>query len=101
VPQPKQMAKPVARVTDSYTCPLADPKPHVGGTIVEAGQGTVFAQHLLVAVKGADCTCEGPPDKVLTGSSSVYASRRSVARVGDHTEHGGVTLGASSVIVGG
>jgi len=93
----------VARVGDLHTCPLSDgPKPHVGGPVMPIGAvPNVLINGLPVAVVGTLCTCAGPPDSIVMGSSTVLIGGMPAARVGDTTAHGGsITLGSLNVIVG-
>jgi uncharacterized Zn-binding protein involved in type VI secretion len=95
------MSQPAARITDMHTCPLADPKPHVGGPITGPGVSTVLICGMPAAVVGDLCTCTGPPDTIAKGSGSVMISGRPAARLGDTTSHGGVIVsGAATVLIG-
>ena len=58
-----------ARVTDNHVCPLADPKPHVGGPISVPGAPTVLIANLPAAAMGSMCVCVGPPDTIVKGSA--------------------------------
>jgi uncharacterized Zn-binding protein involved in type VI secretion len=44
------------------------------------------------AVVGDMCTCTGPPDSILMGSSTVMIAGKPAARMGDSTAHGGVIV---------
>jgi len=91
-----------ARVGDMHTCPMSDgPKPHVGGPVTQ-GNPTVLICGMPAATVTSLCTCVGPPDVVLKGSSTVFIGGLAAARVGDQTAHGGViVVGAPTVIIGG
>ncbi|MEM8669127.1 MAG: PAAR domain-containing protein [Planctomycetota bacterium] len=93
---------PAARVTDNHVCPLADPKPHVGGPISSPGAPTVLIAKLPAATAGSMCTCTGPPDTIVKGSATVLLSNKPAARVGDTCAHGGtVVMGQFNVMIGG
>jgi uncharacterized Zn-binding protein involved in type VI secretion len=52
------------------------------------------------AVVGDMCTCTGPPDSILMGSSTVMIGGKPAARMGDSTAHGGVIVaGCPTVII--
>ena len=83
-------------------CPLADPKPHVGGPVLPPGVPTVFIVGQPAAVVGDMAVCVGPPDVIVQGSTTVFIGGRPAARLGDATAHGGrIVQGAPTVIVGG
>jgi uncharacterized Zn-binding protein involved in type VI secretion len=92
-----------ARIGDTHTCPMANPNgsPHTGGPILPPGVFTVKIGGKPAAVAGGTCTCAGPPDSILKGSSTVYINGMPAARQGDSTVHGGtITSGLPSVIIG-
>ena len=94
-----------ARLTDMHTCPMqtpgVPPVPHVGGPIVGPGVPTVLIGGLPAAVVGDVCTCVGPPDTIVMGSTSVMIGGKPAARAGDPTAHGGsILLGCTTVIIG-
>ena len=88
------MGLPIAVLGSMHVCPMVDPgpKPHVGGPVVDPGQTLVFFNGMPVAVVGGKCTCVGPPDTIVKGSTLVRINGRSVARVGDTTAHGGTLV---------
>ena len=91
-----------ARVTDNHVCPLADPKPHVGGPISVPGAPTVLIANLPAATMGSMCVCVGPPDTIVKGSATVLLCGKPAARVGDSCAHGGaIVMGAATVMIGG
>lgn len=95
---------PAARVTDNHSCPMANPdgSPHTGGPIMPPGAANVLIGNQPAAIVGSQCTCAGPPDSILSGSSSVKINGQPAARQGDPTSHGGsITAGFASVIIGG
>lgn len=76
------MGKPIARISDNHSCPMADgPKPHVGGPIVGPSASTVLAEDLPVAVVGDMATCAGPPDSLVQGSSTVFAEGKPASKI--------------------
>lgn len=98
--------KPAARVTDMHICPMVTPGlppiPHVGGPILPPGAGTVLIGGLPAAVVGGMCTCVGPPDTIVLGSTTVLIGGRPAARMGDTTVHGGEIVGCCpTVLIGG
>ena len=88
-----------ARTTDMHVCPMSDgPKPHVGGPILPGSNTTVLIGGQPAAVVGDSCTCAGPPDTIVAGSSSVMIGGKPAARMGDSTAHGGsIVFGLSTV----
>jgi uncharacterized Zn-binding protein involved in type VI secretion len=92
---------PAARITDMHTCPMVTGVvPHVGGPILPPGVPTVLIAGLPAATVGSMCTCVGPPDSIVMGSTKVMIGGRPAARMGDQTAHGGViVLGAPTVII--
>lgn len=93
-----------ARVTDNHTCPLVNPNgnPHTGGPILPPGLPTVLIGGMPAATLGNMCTCAGPPDSIIKGSSSVLIGGKPAARQGDSTAHGGsIIAGCTTVIIGG
>jgi uncharacterized Zn-binding protein involved in type VI secretion len=84
---------PAARVTDMHTCPMFNgPVPHVGGPILPPGAPTVLIGKLPAARMGDMCTCVGPPDSIIIGSTKVMIKGQPAARMGDQTAHGGVIV---------
>jgi uncharacterized Zn-binding protein involved in type VI secretion len=76
------------------------PVPHVGGPILPPGVPTVLIAGLPAATVGSMCTCAGPPDSIVMGSTKVMIAGRPAARMGDTTAHGGsIVLGAPTVII--
>ncbi len=94
---------PAARIGDMHVCPAANgPVPHVGGPIV--GPPTppvVLIGFMPAAVMGHMCTCAGPPDSIVAGSSKVLIGNKPAARIGDSCAHGGkIVLGCFTVMIG-
>jgi uncharacterized Zn-binding protein involved in type VI secretion len=76
-----------------HTCPMFDgPKPHVGGPILPPGVPTVLIGGMPAATVGTMCTCVGPPDTIVMGSTKVMIGKKPAARMGDTTAHGGVIV---------
>ena len=92
-----------ARVGDMHTCPMVTGTvPHVGGAVMPPGTPTVMIGGMPAAKVGDMCICTGPPDSIVAGSSSVMIGGSPAARQGDSTAHGGsITLGLSTVVIGG
>jgi uncharacterized Zn-binding protein involved in type VI secretion len=86
-----------------HVCPLVNGVvPHVGGPILPPGCPTVLIGSLPAARVGDLCTCVGPPDSIIIGSTTVLIGGMPAARMGDSTAHGGViVLGCPTVIIGG
>ncbi len=99
------MGKPAARVGDMHMCPMATPGtppiPHVGGPITGPGVPTVMIGGVPAAVMGDMCTCVGPPDTIVLGSTGVFIGGKPAARMGDQCAHGGaITVGCPTVLIG-
>ncbi len=92
-----------SRIGDFHTCPMFNgPVPHVGGPVIGPAVPTVLIGGQPAAVIGDMCTCVGPPDTIVKGSSTVFISGRPAARMGDQTSHGGVIVqGFPTVMIGG
>jgi len=83
------MGKPAARVSDMHVCPMSDgPKPHVGGPVMPPGKPNVLIGGLPAATVGNMCTCVGPPDVIVMGSSGVLIGGMPSARMCDSTAGG-------------
>ena len=95
--------KPAARVGDLHTCPQVTVLvPHVGGPILPPGAPTVLIGGVPAATVGSMCTCVGPPDSIVMGSTTVMIQNKPAARLGDTTAHGGtIVLGCFTVLIGG
>jgi uncharacterized Zn-binding protein involved in type VI secretion len=99
------MGKPAARIGDMHVCPMVTPGlppiPHVGGPITGPGCATVLIGGMPAAVMGDMCTCVGPPDSIVLGSTGVFFGKKPAARVGDQCAHGGtIVLGYPTVLIG-
>ncbi len=99
------MSKPAARIGDMHVCPMVTPGtppvPHVGGPVMGPGVANVLICGVPAAVLGEMCTCVGPPDTIIMGSSGVLIGGRPAARMGDVTAHGGsIIIGAPTVLIG-
>jgi uncharacterized Zn-binding protein involved in type VI secretion len=76
--------------------------PHVGGPVIGPCVPTVLIGKLPAAVLGDTAVCVGPPDMIISGSTTVMINKKPAARIGDPTEHGGtIVLGCFTVIIGG
>jgi uncharacterized Zn-binding protein involved in type VI secretion len=96
------MGKPAARVGDLHICPLVTGVvPHVGGPIVGPGCATVLIGGMPAAVMSDTCTCVGPPDVIILGSTGVLIGGLPAARMGDSCAHGGmISVGFPTVLIG-
>ncbi len=99
------MGKPAARIGDMHVCPMVTPGvppvPHVGGPITGPGVPTVLIGGLPAATMGDMCTCVGPPDTIILGSTGVFIGGKPAARMGDQCAHGGsIVLGMPTVLIG-
>jgi uncharacterized Zn-binding protein involved in type VI secretion len=88
-----------------HVCPMVTPGtppiPHVGGPIVGPGCPTVLICNMPAATMGDMCTCVGPPDTIVLGSTGVFIGGKMAARMGDMCAHGGmITMGAPTVLIG-
>lgn len=98
---------PGARIADAHVCPMVTPAgpvpvPHVGGPVIGPGVPTVMVGGMAASVVGDTCTCVGPPDSLMMGSSTVMIGGKPAVRVGDVSAHGGsVTVGCPTVMIGG
>lgn len=87
-----------------HLCPMVNPggSPHVGGPVLPPGIIKVFIGGLPAATVGNMCTCAGPPDTIVKGSTTVFIGGKPAARLGDRTAHGGIIIiGCPTVIIGG
>ena len=91
-----------ARINDMHVCPMTTgPVPHVGGPVIGPGVPTVMIGGMPAAVVGDMCTCTGPPDSIVMGSTTVLIGGKPAARMGDTTAHGGsIILGCTTVLIG-
>jgi len=99
------MGKPAARIGDMHVCPMVTPGvppiPHVGGPITGPGCPTVLIGNMPAAVMGDMCTCVGPPDTIILGSTGVLIGGKPAARMGDMCAHGGqIVIGMPTVLIG-
>ena len=97
------MGQPAARVGDMHVCPMVTGVvPHVGGPILPVGAAvTVLIGGVPAATAGTMCTCTGPPDSIMMGSTTVLIGGKPAARMGDPTTHGGsIVLGCMTVLIG-
>ena len=95
---------PAARIGDMHVCPMQTPGtppiPHVGGPILPPGVPTVLIAKMPAATVGDMCTCVGPPDSIVMGSTKVMIGGKPAARMGDSTAHGGsIVAGAPTVMI--
>ena len=99
------MSKPAARIGDMHVCPMVTPGvppiPHVGGPVIGPGCPTVLIGGMPAAVMGDMCTCVGPPDSIVLGSTGVMIGNKPAARMGDMCAHGGsIVVGCPTVLIG-
>jgi uncharacterized Zn-binding protein involved in type VI secretion len=96
------MGKPAARWTDMHRCPaFTGPVAHIGGPILPPCEPSVLIAALPAARVKDKATCVGPPDTIVSGSSTVTIGGLPAARVGDTTAHGGqIKEGCLSVLIG-
>ena len=73
----------------------------MGGPVLPPGKPTVFIGGMPAATVTSMCTCVGPPDMIIQGSSNVFIGGMPAARMGDRTAHGGVIVsGCMTVLIG-
>ena len=84
-----------------HVCPMVTGVvPHVGGPILPPGAMTVLIGGMPAARVGDLCTCVGPPDAIVLGSTKVMIKGQPAARMGDTTAHGGsIVLGFPTVMI--
>jgi uncharacterized Zn-binding protein involved in type VI secretion len=84
-----------------HTCPMVTGVvPHVGGPILPPGGIGVMIAGMPAARVGDMCTCTGPPDTIIMGSTKVLIKGQPAARMGDPTAHGGtIVMGAPTVMI--
>jgi uncharacterized Zn-binding protein involved in type VI secretion len=93
---------PAARLGDMHTCPMTTGTvPHVGGPILPVCMPNVLIGGMPAARVGDPAYCNGPPDVIVQGSSTVLIGGQMAARLGDMTAHGGViVIGDPTVLIG-
>ena len=78
---------------------VGDPTGHPG-VIAPPGVPTVLIAGMPAATVGSMCTCVGPPDSIVMGSTKVMIGKKPAARMGDSTTHGGsIVVGAPTVMI--
>lgn len=97
--------QPAARIGDMHLCPDRNPGkakiPHVGGPVVSSVAMNVLIGGQPAATVGSMCTCVGPPDSIVGGSTKVVICGSPAARLGDPCAHGGrVVQGCPQVLIG-
>lgn len=91
---------PAARLSDMHVCPaFTGPVPHVGGPIVGPGAPTVLIGNLPAARVSDFCTCIGPPDSIVAGSSKVLIMGLPAARITSSCAHGGIVVGGFPLVL--
>jgi uncharacterized Zn-binding protein involved in type VI secretion len=91
---------PAARLTDLHVCPaFTGPVPHVGGPIVGPGAPIVLIGNLPAARVSDVCTCVGPPDTIVSGSTTVLFMGLPAARMTSSCAHGGVVVGGFPLVL--
>lgn len=85
------MSAPVTLKGHNHSCPMSDPKRHIGGPVVSTQQIFVTVDGVPIATVGDICTCAGVPtsDSIAGGSSVANINGHKIARVGDPCNHGG------------
>jgi uncharacterized Zn-binding protein involved in type VI secretion len=84
------------RTQDFHACPS-----HKGGPL-EGNARQLRINSEVAARAGDSALCEGPRDRIVTGSATVRFNGRAASRVGSRTMHGGALLiGSGNVRVGG
>ena len=87
------MAKPAARKSDPYSCPL----PGHGTNPIAAGSPDVFFDGLCAARQGDTCTCGSALSSGL--SSTVFINGKNAATIDTGGTHGGVVVGGSGTVI--
>lgn len=96
------MSRPAARLTDLHTCPMVTGLvPHVGGPVLQPGHPQTLIAGLPAARVTDFAVCVGPPDVIVSGSTTVFVGGLMAARMGDSTAHGGIiAAGCPTVLIG-
>lgn len=94
-----------ATITSMHECPMQTPAippiPHVGGPVIGPGAPTVLICGLPAARVGDSAFCVGPPDSIVSGSSTVMIEGSPAAFLGSETAHGGsIVMGCPTVMIG-
>ncbi|WP_341356149.1 PAAR domain-containing protein [Rhizobium tumorigenes] len=65
-----------------HICPMAEPKPHIGGPVTSTQRSYVTVDGIPIATVGDTCICKGVPttDGIAGGSSVANIDGRKVAR---------------------
>jgi uncharacterized Zn-binding protein involved in type VI secretion len=87
------MAKPAARKSDPYSCPL----PGHGTNPIAVGSPDVFFDGLAAARQGDACTCGSALSSGL--SSTVLINGKNAATIDTGGTHGGVVVGGSGTVI--
>ena len=87
------MAKPAARKSDPYSCPL----PGHGTNPIATGSPDVFFDGLSAALQGDTCTCGSALSSGL--SSTVFINGKNAATIDTGGTHGGVVVGGSGTVI--
>ncbi|MEZ5352924.1 MAG: PAAR domain-containing protein [Bryobacteraceae bacterium] len=92
-----------ARITDNHACPASTgPVAHGGGPIIPPCSVNVRTNMLNQARATDKAMCVGPPDFIVTGSSTVKVNGMMAARQTDKCMHGGqIAAGSRNVNIGG
>jgi uncharacterized Zn-binding protein involved in type VI secretion len=89
---------------DIHVCSTPNPIPHVGGPIIK-GSSTVLSNGLPQARSTDQCLCAGgPPNFIVTGSSTVLVDKFMAVRMTDKTMHpppGMIVIGSPNILIGG
>lgn len=87
------MAKPAARKSDPYSCPL----PGHGTNPIAVGSPDVFFDGLAAARQGDACTCGSALASGL--SSTVFINGKNAATIDTGGTHGGIVVGGSGTVI--
>lgn len=87
------MAKPAARKSDPYSCPL----PGHGTNPIASGSPDVFFDGLSAARRDDTCTCGSALASGL--SSTVFINGMNAATIDTGGTHGGIVIGGSGTVI--
>ena len=87
------MAKPAARKSDLYRCPL----PGHGTNPIASGSPDVFFDGLPAARQGDTCTCGSALSSGL--SATVFINGKNAATIDTGGTHGGIVIGGSGTVI--
>jgi uncharacterized Zn-binding protein involved in type VI secretion len=89
-----------ARIGDYHSCPVTEPKPHIGGNINGGSPNVITGGQAQSRVGDAAICIGGPLDKIRKGSDTVFVNGKMAARKDDPTDKGKIEAGCATVFIG-